>query len=197
MTRHPLPAFGPYTIEPGMVKILEDLISTRRPRHILELGCGLSTVVMVYALEQNGTGTLDALEHDAQYVEQARADLKRHELNHLATIWHAPIRNVVVEWDGMAYPWYDVKALQDTPQFDFVLIDGPPGHLSHMSRWPAYHVLRSHLAPDVTMVVDDAGRRAEKFMVEHWCRSDRHLFRSDLNTGRGAVLLERNPNAEN
>lgn len=194
--RHPLPEFTPFSIEPRMVEVLEGLILEHKPKRVLELGCGVSTLVIAYALEQNGFGTVDSLENEEQYVLRARNQVTTHRLDAVANIYHAPIRNAITQWDGMAYPWYDINVLRGAPEFDFVFVDGPAGMLGHLARWPAYYVLKPWMTDDVRLLLDDGNRAAEQAMIEHWTNNDRRLHRIDLDTGRGAVLLERRPYAE-
>jgi len=194
--REPLPSYGPYTIEPQVTEILQGLIAEHRPKRILELGSGLSTIVMAYALEQNGSGTVTSLEESSQHAEITRGHIAKHKLDSVATVLHAPIRNSVVEWDGMVYPWYHLDRLPRGVQFDFVFVDGPVGAGAIMARWPAYYLLRPWLTHDVRLLVDDASRQAERIMLHHWLKYDEQLKRSDFPTTRGCVLLERKEYAE-
>jgi len=184
------------TVEPRMLDSLIWLLDDRRPLRVLELGSGLSTVAMAYQIEKTGVGYLEALDHDKECAEQTREYLKEHGLQHVAQVHYAPIRNHAVPWDGMAYPWYSLSALSPDRKYDFVFVDGPPGNLGHMARWPAYFLLKKYLAPNVILVVDDVDRKQERVMVEHWLKSDPYLHRTNLSTGRGGVLLERKFNAK-
>jgi hypothetical protein len=90
----------------------------------------------------------------------------------------------------MVHPWYDVSMLTGAPEFDFVFVDGPPGSLCAMSRWPAFHILHPWLTEDVKILVDDANRAHERVMLDHWMETDAKLRRTDFKTHRGAALLE-------
>ena len=189
MQNKPLPPFGPYTIEEAMVPILGDFIAAHRPARSLELGSGLSTIVLGYAIKEAG-GRLDSLENEKKHAEQARGWVAEHALDDVATIHDAPIRNALVHWDGMAYPWYDLSVVPPGP-YDFVFVDGPAGNLGLMARWPAYYHLLPFLSEDARLICDDGKRGHERLAIYHWMKNDSRLHRTDLPTQRGAVLLER------
>lgn len=84
--RAPMPPSG------GPVPLLDllHLIRTRRPRLVLELGSGPSTVWMAYAVEEAG-GRIVALDHDAERAARTRAALATHRLAGVAEIREAPL----------------------------------------------------------------------------------------------------------
>jgi hypothetical protein len=49
-----------------------------------------------------------------------------------------------------------VDAFRDINEIDLVLVDGPPGSIREMARYPALHVLESQLAPNAVVILDDA-----------------------------------------
>ncbi len=190
--RQPMPSFTKFTVEPALAEHLYRLVTDLRPKHILELGCGLSTLVMSYALEETGQGSLEAFEQDQNHAEAVRGWLHAHQLDYVAAIHHTPIRNHVVPFDGMAYPWYSFEAHVGVAHpFDFVFIDGPSGHSAAMARWPAYFLLRPYLMPDAVLVADDMERPQEHASISHWLDNDSHLSAQFLKTERGAVILRR------
>lgn len=188
--RQPLPPFGKWSIEPSLADHLADLILQEKPKNILELGSGLSTVLMAYALEANGEGKVLALEDDNLYVDRTREWIEFHGLSKIAKVEHAPIRNITITYDHHIYPWYSVDGHLKGAEFDFVLVDGPASNLGTMARWPAYFVLRPHLAHNAIIVCDDMTRQHEDMMVRHW-REQEEFEYTDLHTGRGACVLRR------
>ncbi len=54
--RRPLPLWVRYMARPEVLELLWQLIVERRPARVLELGSGMSTLVMSYALETAGGG---------------------------------------------------------------------------------------------------------------------------------------------
>ena len=51
---------------------------------------------------------------------------------------------------------------------DILFIDGPPGRLQPLSRYPALPAARPHLSPHALVVVDDGRREDEAQMIELW-----------------------------
>ncbi|MCO8271940.1 class I SAM-dependent methyltransferase [Actinoplanes sp. TRM 88003] len=84
--RAPMPPSG------GAADLLDvlHLIRTRRPRVVLELGGGASTVWMAYAIEEFG-GRLVSLDPDARRVERTRATLAAHHLSETAEVREGPV----------------------------------------------------------------------------------------------------------
>jgi hypothetical protein len=83
---------------------------------------------------------------------------------------------------GEEFPWYNVEAFRDINEIDLLLVDGPPGSLGEMARYPALHVLESQLAPNAVVILDDADRPDEQGIVRRWItevaglRKEREIF---------------------
>ena len=169
--RHPLPLPTGGMAKPALLIATWQLILEERPRRILELGSGLSTLVMAYALERVGQGELVSLENEAQYAAHTRRWLAEHQLlgQNRVTVLDAPLR--LQELQGEEHPWYDLEALDATslsPPFDLLFVDGPAGFLAPMIRYPALPLLREHLATDALILFDDSQRRNERRIIARW-----------------------------
>jgi predicted O-methyltransferase YrrM len=169
--RAPLPAFVHMAASPELVTTLMDHIVRHRPRTILELGSGSSTIAMAYALEQKIDASTDrliySLDHDERYAAATREQLAYHGLEAHAKVYHAPLREMTV--DGRSFQWYDLDALPDEHgSIDMVLVDGPPTGTNSRARFPALPALYDRLSPSAIIVVDDANRRDETAMVHRW-----------------------------
>jgi hypothetical protein len=81
--RAPMPSSGDFALNPTDLLELLHLVRDRRPRTVLELGSGTSTVWLAYALEQQG-GRLISLDHDHGYAQKTRALLVAHGLEAVA-----------------------------------------------------------------------------------------------------------------
>ena len=51
---------------------------------------------------------------------------------------------------------------------DLILVDGPPGHLGPMARYPAGPMLAAKCNPECLWVVDDIVRASESDMIHRW-----------------------------
>lgn len=193
--RHPLPPENEWTIELELVDHLATIVEKTKPKRIIECGSGLSTLVMAYALEKNGFGSIVSMENNPRFANQTNDWLHRHGLAKWADIRFAPITRVKNPWDQMDYPWYEVPDSVNHQRFDFMFVDGPEGHICHMARWPAIFVLRNQLEFDCTIVCDDTNRKQEEAMVKHWVENVPGLSMEKLGTWRGATVLRRGTHA--
>ena len=73
--RRPLPPLRDFAISPDFANLLVALIDETRPRVILELGSGASTLITGYRLQQLGQGRIISLEHDEKYAAVTRTRL--------------------------------------------------------------------------------------------------------------------------
>lgn len=186
--RAPMPPSGGFALNPADLLDLLHLVRTRRPRLVLELGSGTSSVWLAYALEQTG-GKLVSLDHDPGYAEKTRTALAAHGLTAVAEVRDAPLRPVVL--DGRSFPWYDVEALADVRGVDLLLIDGPPEKTGPDARYPAMRVLEDRLADSATVVFDDAHRHDEQNALRRWVETIEGLTPEGAALGRHAVLSYR------
>ncbi|GAA2623254.1 O-methyltransferase [Paractinoplanes durhamensis] len=186
--RAPMPTSGGFALNPTDLLALLHIIHTRRPKLVLELGSGTSTVWIAYALEKAG-GKLISLDHDAAYAEKTRIALAAHGLTAVAEVRDAPLCPVVL--DGRTFPWYDTEAVADLNEVDLLLIDGPPEKTGKDARYPAMRVLEDRLADTATVVFDDAHRQDEAEALRRWVEMIEGLTQEGEALGRHAVLSYR------
>jgi predicted O-methyltransferase YrrM len=183
--RAPMPSSGDFALNPTDLLDLLHLVRTRKPRLVLELGSGTSTVWMAYLLQETG-GKLVSLDHETGYAEKTREALEQHGLTDVAEVRDAPLRPIVL--DGRTFPWYDVEACADLEDVDLLVIDGPPEKTGPDARYPAMRVLESRLADRATILFDDANRQAERAALEKWLETIEGLTQEGEALGRHAVL---------
>jgi predicted O-methyltransferase YrrM len=186
--RAPMPSSGGFALNPTDLLDLLHLVRTRKPRLVVELGSGTSTVWMAYVLQQTG-GKLVSLDHETGYAEKTRAALAQHGLTEVAEVRDAPLRPLVL--DGRTFPWYDVEALADLSDIDLLVIDGPPEKTGPDARYPAMRVLEKQLADAATILFDDAHRVAEQAALQKWVDTIEGLTQEGEALGRHAVLSYR------
>jgi predicted O-methyltransferase YrrM len=184
--RHPLPPTRGWAASPDLLVDLVRLIDETRPERVLELGSGVSTVVMAARLRSTGRGTLTALEHDPAYAARTRVELELQGLGDVATVLEAPLARVRVgdaEWT-----WYDLP--DDLPTgVGLLFVDGPPGTTGPLARYPALPVLADRLAPGATLVLDDADRTDEQEIARRWQSEHPGLTARHPGSGSGAAIL--------
>lgn len=159
----------PPTPAPAELLELLHLIRTRKPRLAVELGSGMSTVWLAYAMEQVG-GRLVSLHHEPDAADPIRAAVATHALVPVAEVRAAPLRPVPV--GERSFPWYDLEALADLHDVDLLVIGGPPGTTAPDARFPAMALLEERLADAAAVFV--AG---ERDVLGRWLETTEGLTR--------------------
>ena len=97
------------------------LIRARRPNTVLELGSGFSTVIMAYALRENGGGMMWSIDADERWMGVTQSLLPKSLTPH-CRILHCPAK--AEDWRGYRV-WRHAGLPEVTP--DFLYVDGPGG----------------------------------------------------------------------
>ena len=165
-----LPAFPHHGFEitGELAAYLFHLIRRNRPKLVLELGSGSSTIVLAASLRANGAGRLVTVEHDPEHRVRTERLLEQTDLAAWVDLVEAPL--VEQNFGALTMQWYDLRRRLDAlPHgIDLLFVDGPPGKVQPLSRYPALPVLLPHLSPDAHIVIDDGVREDEMRMVELW-----------------------------
>lgn len=161
----------------GLVMVCNDIVLGDR-RRVVELGSGLSTVLLARLLAQRapvGGFTLVAVEHDERWARWVREQLDREEIGEHVVVVDAPLTTCDGAPGGLK--WYDEAALAagldgalGAAPIELLVVDGPPAYAAGhgLGRYPALPVLRSRLAPGGTVVLDDVERRGEQDVLRRW-----------------------------
>lgn len=186
----PLPSMSDWAISPQAAKTLIDEFFDSGARTVLEMGSGVSTVLLGLALKASGRpGRVVALEHDAAYATKTRRLVEQHNLSDVVTVLDCPL--VPVGIDGKDYRWYDIEQLEEDLVVDLLFVDGPPAASSPEARMPAVPLLWSRLAPDATVLLDDARRPDEQRILTAWTTSFPGLVLIEVRDKRGTGVLRR------
>ena len=178
-----LPNLGSWKADTWFLWRILGAIEKLRPREVVELGCGASTLVVAKALELNGGGRLTSLDQHADFIEATAKWLAGHDLQ--PALRHAPIVEDPSDW---SHNWYDLPSLP--PEIDLLVIDGPPWTLNPFVRGRA-EVLFDRIAPGGMILLDDAARPGERVVAQRW-RRDWPDFRFTLLPGaKGTLVGER------
>jgi predicted O-methyltransferase YrrM len=167
------------------VRLLVDL----RPGLVVECGSGTSTVVMARCIQELGNGRIISLDHDPDYARRTTELLRLNGLDDMATVITAPLSDREV--NGQLLRWYgqEYEPQLDKP-IDMLVVDGPPGSSGPLARYPAVPLLRSRLAPECWILLDDGDRPDEQAIARLWAQ-ELHATLSYLDGGRGGWLLRR------
>ena len=180
----------------GLVTVCNDIVMNQR-RRIVELGSGVSTVLLARLLAQRppqGGFLMAAVEHDALWARWVREQLDREGIGTDVTVVRAPLLAHPRADHGLR--WYDEAALTKglrealgAERIDLLLVDGPPAHAPGLgvARYPALPVLGDRLAAGGTVVLDDAERPGEQEVLRRWEHETGLAF--DRSPERGGIAV--------
>ncbi|MFJ8957408.1 class I SAM-dependent methyltransferase [Streptomyces sp. NPDC102381] len=178
------------TASPDFLLHIVSEIQDRRPASILDIGSGATTIWMAHALRHFGIpGKIVSIDHEEQFGEDTARNLKKHGMDDIAEVRIAPL--VEVEVRGEKRHWYDPKQLDDVKDCPMVAIDGPPGFLHPLSRYPALPIISSKVSRDGWIFMDDASRPDELEIVELWCREYPEWSSDYIEHEKGTAVLTR------
>ncbi|HWI72470.1 MAG TPA: class I SAM-dependent methyltransferase [Baekduia sp.] len=176
----------------GLVDVCNEIVLGPR-RRVLELGSGVSTVVLGRLLRTTG-GTLVAVEHDARWCAWVAERIVAEGLEATVSVLHAPLEPLPEH----ALPWYarrgtDAALASGAP--DLLIVDGPPAFRPEdaLARLPALSELLERLAPGATIVLDDIARPGERAVLERWERET--ALRFERRPDAGIAVAKRPPPA--
>lgn len=181
-------AYGNWAIDPLMGLELVEAIETRRPDVILELGSGVSSVLIAAALKKLKLSTVRHIivDHEARFLEQTKRRVELVGPIARTEFWHCPLTDDV----RFGTPWYTgVTERLGAARVDLLFVDGPPGSVAKKSRAPALWNLKSHLGRDAVIFLDDTNRADEKGIVASFCAEFPDVRARARETGKGSTQL--------
>lgn len=187
----PLPVPGGWAASTDLLGELVRAVTRRRPRLALELGSGLSTLIIATSLRNNGAGRLISIDADEDYAAETRAQLQRHGLEGWVEVRVAALKNMVFE--GTDRPWYDSAVFDDLNDIDLLLIDGPPTARCRDIRYPSLPFFWNRLSGGAIVLLDDAARPAERAMSRKWQRNFPRARYDYLHFEKGALRVTMPP----
>lgn len=189
---YPMPFGGGWALTPDAAVVLAREIALNRPRTIVELGSGVSTVLIGRMLKQAGVGQLFSLDHDPSWAEETRRHIQASELQDHVVVLDAPLAKQ--QFGGKDFNWYQIpEQLRQAGSIDLIIVDGPPQGLdpSGMPRYPALPAFIAQLSPQAMIYVDDAKRPQEQAMIERWLQEYPGFESRMFETVPGTCLLRR------
>lgn len=187
--RQPLPFLGGMAVLPDFAACLAGLIREIRPRRILELGSGASTIIASYVMEELGEGELLSLDHEEPWANQTRDRLTLHGVAARTRVEFAPLREIAA--GGQQMQWYGYDRLAEFGPIDLLVVDGPPDWTGKMARYPALPMIIPMLSERAAVLIDDFARPDETEMVRLWMQSFPGFTLEKLDFEKGAALLRR------
>ena len=163
---------GTWSLGPRTINMLEQRIRERRPRYVLELGSGISTLCLAqFMTDMHGRDegpTVVSVEQSDDAASKTRALLERFDLAASVHVVTRPlIEQTVLDRETLCYDLSDLATeLPGGPEF--VLIDGPSGERG--VRFATLPLAFPHLSDGCVFMLDDALRDAELEIASQWAR---------------------------
>ena len=136
--------------------------------NILECGSGLTTLLAGIIAKHRGIYVW-SLEHDEFWGNVVKRHLARLR-NHSVNLCVDPLK------DYGGFSWYQPPVDVMPPSFSLVICDGPPGHTPG-GRVGLLPIMKDHLRPGCTILLDDALREEERMTATRWSEELRTSFR--------------------
>lgn len=184
-----LPRPGGWAAATDILFELTRRVQVKRPSLIVELGSGLSTVILATAASRY-SGHIISIDHDAVFAEQTKRELERRGLQDYVEIRVAPL--TIQEINGETCQWYDVAVLSDLSDIDLLFIDGPPAAISNDIRKPAVPFFWSRLSSTGEVVLDDSARAGEQIAVSDWKNKFPEAKFTEIDVEKGGLIIEKN-----
>jgi predicted O-methyltransferase YrrM len=176
----PIPATRSWAASPDVLLTLLHHAKQSNPKTILDLGSGMSTLVLAKSAP---AAKVISIDNSAEFAQKTREMLAVHG------IVNAEVRVAPLKTHASGVDWYDVSQLADISDIDLLFVDGPPGSKNDRARHPALTECLSKLSPRAVVVIDDAGREGEKDMAQEFAKALPNHSLEFLSHEKGTAVL--------
>lgn len=181
-----MPATGGFAMDARSLLHLATLVEEQKPRKILELGGGTSTIWLGYLTQELGTEIM-SVDHLDEYLKRTVGYVQRHDFSDRIDCRLAELEERQV--GERAYWWYSLQALDDVSDIDMLLVDGPPQSTGKRARFPALPLLRERLNREAVVVLDDHHRKDEQMVLADWLGLFEEFVHVDKSVSRLGVIM--------
>ena len=157
----PVPPTRSWAASPDLLLTLTQLVRTHNPKLVVELGSGVSTLVVAKA----GAKKVISIDNSAEFAGKTREVLKEHKVRGVE------IRVAELKAHISGVDWYDTNIIKDLKRIDLLIVDGPPGSKNPQARMPARAEFIAKLSPKAIIVIDDVNRDGERKLAEAFAKA--------------------------
>ena len=194
-----VPNLGPlaptrgWAASPDFLLKIAEIILNDKPNFMVELGSGVSSLVINACVKVNGVGGAISIDHDKDYLMKTSSFLQSSQKQFHISFEHCPLRKLDIgneEWQ-----WYDIPSSSITRKIDLLIVDGPPRKIGKNSRFPAIPKLHMYFSDTTKILLDDYNRMDEQEVVSLWVQDLMNLgFQVNLleffDFEKGLAILE-------
>jgi predicted O-methyltransferase YrrM len=178
--RAPIPATRSWAASPDLLLTLFHQGEISQPKTIVDLGSGMSTLVLAKSAPSSKIYSID---NSAEYAAKTQQVLDSHGVKNVE------VRVAPLTPHSSGVDWYEVSKLADISEIDLLFIDGPPGSKNPQARHPAIDECIGKLSPRAVIVIDDVGREGERAMADEFARRLPTHSLEYLDHEKGTALL--------
>ena len=175
----PLPPSRGWAASPDFLLTLAHVTKKVKPRLTVELGSGISTLV----LAKSGAKKIVSLDHSVEFGTQTREMLLSHGVRGV------DIRIHELESYPSEYKWYAKSTLKGLAKIDLLVIDGPPSSTNPDARYPALDHLVPLLSPKATVILDDVYRDEERKLADAIAKALPNHVMTILSHEKGTAVI--------
>ncbi len=177
----PLPNTRNWVASPDFLLTVFNEILILKPKQIVELGSGVSSLYMGYLLKQHQlTANIFSIDHDHQYADKTKKMVQQHQLEAYVSVSVAPLTD----------HWYNLEGITIPSEIDLLIVDGPPTFSNPNARNPAFDTFKPFLADQAIIICDDSKRKEGENMYHSWLASDSNLrLKEYIPTEKGTAIL--------
>ena len=157
----PVPPTRSWAASPDLLLTLAQLVQKHNPKLVVELGSGVSTLVVAKA----GAKKVISIDHSGEFADKTREILKEHKVRGVE------IRVAQLKAHISGVDWYDTAVIKDLKRIDLLIVDGPPGSKNPEARMPARAEFIAKLSPRAIIVIDDVNREGERKLAESFAKA--------------------------
>lgn len=175
----PLPPSRGWAASPDFLLTLAHVTKKVKPRLTVELGSGVSSLV----LAKSGAKKIVSLDHSEEFGNQTRQMLASHGVRGV------DIRIHELESYSGKYKWYAKSTFKNLTKIDLLVIDGPPSSTNPDARYPALEHLIPLLSPKATIVLDDVDREEERKLADAIAKALPNHVMTILSHEKGTAVI--------
>jgi predicted O-methyltransferase YrrM len=185
---------GGWAIDRYLGRALANAIVLHKPRSVLELGAGTSSVLLATALDAIGGGKLTSVEQDPSWCRDKWKQVEAFNTVNALMVPSTPT-TTLGRMGLFAYHRYAKKFVESRAPYDMVLIDAPQYYLGREGAIP---LIYEGLSIGALIFLDDAARDGERWALWKWLKTYPGLQLEYYDAGFGlkglAILRKRKAN---
>lgn len=187
----PFPTSGDWAATSHFLAVLFKYIIKNKPKTIIELGSGVSTLYSAQLIKDLNLSTqVISLDHEETYGTQTNEYLKVAQLDNHAQVIIAPLTTHMINNNN--WKWYKTTSLKQDQKIDVLVVDGPITYLQSNARYPAIPLLFSRLSHKAIILVDDYNRKDEQAIVKLWLKEYDLTLIEETDSVKGYAVLQKN-----